>query len=128
MNCPEPLSLGSLSRLLRALLHLHSTLAPFRADIQALAGTAAEEMPPSLLTMWRLCQERVDRLLDVAPPEASMAGHIRLMAQEMADNLIDEQHDLAALAELAEALEQTCEAWLLEVEETLHAALSGLEE
>lgn len=119
-----PLDLASLVRLLRALLHLRSALAPFRADVQALLKTA-EDVPPSLLASWRLCQERLDHLLDAAPEGASWAVQMRLMGQEMEDNLIDATHNLAALFESAQALEETGEAGLLEIERTLSAAVAG---
>lgn len=123
----ESFGLGAISRLLRALLYLRAALTPFRADLQALAGTATEDVHPSLLLLWRPCQERIDQLLDVAPEGAAWALQVRLLGQEMADNLIDETHDLAALLELTQALEEATEVGLLEVEQDLEAAVRGLE-
>lgn len=123
----ESLSLGTISRLLRALLYLRAALTPFRADLQALAGAAAENVHPSLLLLWRPCQERIDQLLDAAPEGTAWASQIRLLGQEMADNLIDETHNLVALLELTQALEEAAEVGLLEVEQILGEAVRGLE-
>lgn len=123
----ESFSLGAISRLLRALLYLRAALTPFRADLQALAGAAEADVHTPLLMLWRPCQERIDQLLDVAPEGATWAAQVRLLGQEMADNLIDEAHSPTALLELTQALEETAEVGLLEVEQALEAAVRGLE-
>ncbi len=123
----EPFSLGAVSRLLRALLYLRSALTPFQADLQALACAAEEDVRPSLLMLWRPCQERIDQLLDVAPPGIPWAVQLRLLGQEMADSLIDEIHNLTALLELTQALEEAAEVGLLEAERALEAAVRELE-
>ena len=108
--------LEQISQGLHRLLALRAALTSFQLSLRALEGQVEEpESRRHLLAMWRPCQERLDRLLDVVAPVATWTGHIGLLRQEMEDSLIDEAYIPGALDELTAAFDQACEEALFQL-------------
>ncbi len=120
-NATSDTKIEAISRHLHHLIRLRAALGPFQAAI------GSPEGPSGLATLWRPCQEQIDLLLDAAP-SAAWAARINLLSQEVRDNLLDELGAPVALADLASALEQACEAALMEVDRALRAFVSAVEQ
>lgn len=123
----EGTRLAQVSRCLNHLLQLRSAFAPFRAAVESTRPHTLElEDRRQVLTLWRPCQRRLDRLLDTAPTcETTVLDPLR---QEIEDSLRDEVISTPALVELTRALDQTCEALLLRLGENLRAMVGRMEE
>jgi len=125
MQSQHPTQLETVSRCLHHLIDLRAALAPFHITIHTLGERVQEpEGRRRLLTLWRLCQQRLDLLLDAAPRDRGWAVRLRLLRQEVEDNLLDEAYSPAALADLADGLDQACETLLLKVERDLREAVA----
>ncbi|MBN1955690.1 MAG: hypothetical protein JW900_11650 [Anaerolineae bacterium] len=119
--------LKTTSHCLHSLIRLRSALAPFRTTLHALGKRGQEpEGRRQLLMLWRPCQEQLDFLLDKAC--SSQTTRLRLLREELENNLLDETFHAAALDDLAETLEQAGEAMLLEIERDLRLTVARLEE
>jgi hypothetical protein len=125
MQSQHPTRLEAVSRRLHHLIDLRAALAPFRITLHTLGERVQEpEGRRRLLTLWRLCQQRLDLLLDTAPQNQGWAVRLRLLRQEVEDHLLDEVYSPAALTDLADGLDQACEALLLEVGRDLREAVA----
>lgn len=121
----EPTQAVHVSRCLTHLLRLRSAFAPFRATVESLGREALEtEDRRQLLTLWRPCQRRLDRLLDATAGEAGRGAGLDPLRQEVEDSLRDEVISVAALVELTAAFDQACEALLFRLGEDLRAAVA----
>ena len=119
--------LVEVSRCLMDLLTFRSAFAPFRAAVDSLGEQALQpEERRQLLTLWRPCQRRLDRLLDAGA--ACGAAGLEPLRQAVEDSLRDEVMSVPALLELTAAFDQACEALLLHLGEDLQAAASGMDE
>ena len=119
--------LEQVSRRLTDLLRFRSALAPFRAAVDSLGDAAPQpEERRQLLTLWRPCQRRLDRLLD----SGGDCGAARLdpLRQAVEDSLRDEVISMPALVELAAAFDQAGEALLLRLGEDLRVAVTEMDE
>ena len=117
--------LEQVSRRLTDLLRFRSALAPFRAAVDSLGDAAPQpEERRQLLTLWRPCQRRLDRLLDAIAAEAGRGAGLDPLRQEVEDSLRDEVISVAALVELTAAFDQACEALLFRLGEDLRAAVA----
>jgi hypothetical protein len=118
-------NLEEISHRLHHLLGLRAALAPFQVSLETLGEQVlAPEERRQLLALWRPCQEQIDRLLETAPGDRSWVARIRLLRQEVEGNLLDELYSPTALADLAEAFDQTCEILLLGLDRNLQGALT----
>ncbi len=97
-------------RRLRSLLGLRAAIAPFRAALEVEEDPA--EGVRHLLALWRPCQDRLDRVLDVVGSDLPQAVRLRAVGWEIEGHLLDEAQDRAGLADAADALAQVCEALL----------------
>lgn len=101
---------------LRRLLALRAALTAF---VAALSGEQPRVEIRHLLGLWRLCQERLDLLLEGMPPDDPYQARLRLLAREVEGHLLDERPSAAALRDAADGLEHQCELLLLSVGEAL---------
>lgn len=121
--------LREISRRLQHLLALRAAFTPFQATIWAQGERLHEPGGRrQLLVLWRPCQERLDLLLDTAAHRPAWAAHLHLLRQEVEDSLLDELCSPIALADLASAFDQACEALLLQVGQDLQEAIAQLDE
>jgi hypothetical protein len=117
--------LSQVSRRLNYLVRLRSAFAPFRTAVESLKEPTLEtEDRRRLLTLWRPCQRRLDRLLDLGAAGPGLDP----LRQEIEDSLRDEVVSLPALVDLAAAFDQACEALLLRLGEELQVVADHVAE
>jgi len=103
---------------------LHQVLVaftPFYNNLHILRGAKAEAVDwRILLKDWRLCQARVDQLMDFEGDtmhlaEADRPGwgwHLAMLQQEIEDELRDEVCSIQGLLDLSDGFRQACDAYL----------------
>jgi len=121
------------ARLARIARHLHhamdlrAALAPFQITLHQLEEQGQEpDGRRQILTLWRPCQERLDRLLEVAQPQPDWVHQLRLLRQEMEDNLLDQAYSPLALIDLTDAFDEACEILLLRLDHDLDRAVTSM--